>query len=213
MSTPSEPAASAPAAPAASSSTASEPVFFASAHEFGEWLREHHEDHRELVVEFWKVHTGRVNLSWSDAVDEALCVGWIDGVGRRLDHDRCSIRFTPRRPGSIWSRVNIAKVEALTAAGRMLPAGLAAFAARTEARSGVYAFEQDPSTVEPTPEIEAALAAAGAWEFFLAQPTSYRQPAIWWVVSAKRPETRTRRLATLVEDSAAGRRLRHLSRP
>lgn len=191
-----------------------EPIYFASAERMRAWLRENGSDATELIVGYWKKHTGRPSLTWSQAVDEALCVGWIDGVARRVDDERHVQRFTPRRRGSTWSRVNIAKVEALAAAGRMQPSGLAAFEARTQDRSGTYSFEQDPAALEPTAEIEAALRASpGAWDFFTAQAPTYRRAAIWWVVSAKRRETTSRRLATLVADSTAGRRLKHLSRP
>jgi len=191
-----------------------EPIYFTSADEMRQWLAEHHSTDTQLVVGYWKKHTGRPSLTWSQAVDEALCVGWIDGVARRVDDERHIQRFTPRKPGSTWSKVNIAKVEALTAAGHMLPPGRAAFQARTEARSGIYSFEQDPAALEPTPRLkESLLARPGAWEWFMAQAPSYRRAAVWWVISAKREETTTRRLATLVEDSAAGRRLKHLDRP
>lgn len=191
-----------------------EPIYFASPEQMRQWLLENGSGATELVVGYWKKHTGRHSLTWSQAVDEALCVGWIDGVVRRVDDDRHVQRFTPRRRSSTWSKVNVAKVEALTAAGRMQPSGLAAFEARRQDRSGTYSFEQDPAVLEPTAEIEAALRAGpGAWDFFTAQAPTYRRAAVWWVVSAKRHQTTSRRLATLVADSTAGRRLKHLSRP
>jgi uncharacterized protein YdeI (YjbR/CyaY-like superfamily) len=193
----------------------SEPIFFASAAAFGAWLAEHHETQTEVWVGYWKKHTGKPSLVWADAVDEALCFGWIDGVLRRID-DGCHMqRFTPRKPSSNWSAVNVAKVAALREAGRMRPAGEAAFARRRPDRTGVYSFEQ-PAEPELAPEQRARFEAEPeAWAFFEAQPPSYRRQACWWVISAKQPETRARRLAALISDSAAGVRIKHLrpSRP
>ena len=190
-----------------------EAIYFSSPEELGEWLAEHHDSESELWVGYWKKATGKPSLTWSQAVDEALCHGWIDGVLRRVDGERHVQRFTPRKPSSNWSAVNIAKVGRLRAEGRMRPAGEAAFARRRDDRSGVYAYEQrDDARLEP--EQESRLRAnAAAWEYFVSRPPSYRKRAIWWVVSAKRPETRERRLATLIEDSAAQRTLKHLTRP
>ena len=191
----------------------SDAIYFSSPAELGAWLERHHESESELWLGYWKKATGKPSLTWSQAVDEALCYGWIDGIVRRVD-DECHIqRFTPRKPSSNWSAVNIAKVEQLRAAGRMRAAGEAAFARRRADRSGVYAYEQrkDPR-LEPEQE-RRFRANAAAWEYFKGQPPSYRRPALWWVVSAKRPETRERRLATLIEDSAAQRTLKQLTRP
>ena len=188
----------------------SEPIFFDSPAAFGAWLAAHHATETEVWVGFWKKATGKPSLTWSQAVDEALCVGWIDGVLRRVDDERHIQRFTPRKPASTWSNVNIAKVEALRAAGRMRPAGEAAFARRRADRSGTYSFEQE-GELALEPEQQARFEAdAAAWAYFAAQPPSYRTPALWWVISAKRPETRERRLATLIADSAAGVRVKHL---
>jgi len=190
-----------------------EAIYFGSPAEFGAWLEEHHERETELWVGYFKKATGKPSLTWSQAVDEALCFGWIDGVLRSVDNERHMQRFTPRKAASNWSAVNIAKVESLRAAGRMRPAGEAAFARRREDRSGVYAYEQRNDPVLE-PEHEARFKAhAGAWKYFMSRPPSYRRPALWWVVSAKRPETRERRLATLIEDSAAQRTLKQLTRP
>jgi uncharacterized protein YdeI (YjbR/CyaY-like superfamily) len=164
------------------------------------------------VVGFWKRGSGRANLSWSEAVDEALCFGWIDGVRRSLDEQRYTNRFTPRRPGSNWSRVNIEKVERLSAEGRMTPAGRRAFERRREDRSGVYSYENAPRDLEPG-DAERVRAHPEAWAFWQAQPPSYRRAATWWLVSARRPETRERRLAALIEDCAAGRRLKQMTPP
>jgi len=188
-----------------------EPIYFASPDEFHAWLEEHHETEAEVWVGYWKKATGKPSLVWSQAVDEALCFGWIDGVIRGIDGERHIQRFTPRKPTSNWSAVNVAKVERLRAEGRMRPAGEAAFARRREDKSGVYSYEQrHKAAFEPEQE-ERFRANAPAWEFWSASPPSYRTMATWWVVSAKRPETRERRLERLIEDSAAGRRLAQMS--
>ena len=189
------------------------PRFFTTAAEFRAWLEQHHADERELWVGFHKKGSGRPSITWQEAVAEALCFGWIDGVRRSVDEHSYANRFTPRRRGSNWSAVNVRLVEELTRAGRMRPAGLKAFEERAPARTGVYSYE-NRHTARLDPDQEEQLRAnAEAWEFFHAQPPSYRQTAVWWVVSAKRDETRQRRLATLIEDSAAGRTIPPLTRP
>ena len=193
--------------------TAMEPRFFATPAEWRRWLARHHASAPELWVGFYKRATGRPSITWPEAVDEALACGWIDGIRKRLDADRYVIRFTPRRPRSIWSAVNLRRVAELTKQGRMQPAGLAAHAKAKDGRSGLYSYEQRKKAELP-PEMETRLRRnARAWAFFQSQPPSYRHTATWWVISAKRDDTRKRRLATLIEDSAAGRRLRHLARP
>ncbi|MBA2700156.1 MAG: YdeI/OmpD-associated family protein [Chloroflexi bacterium] len=174
------------------------------------WFDANHASADELWLGYYKKGSGRPSIAWSEAVDEALCVGWIDGIARSLDGDRYVQRFTPRRKGSNWSAINVAKVAALTAAGRMRPAGMAAFEARTPERTAIYSYERDPVafTDEETASFKANPAAWVDWE---RRPPSYRTPATHWVTSAKRAETRARRLATLIEDSAAGRRVAHLS--
>jgi uncharacterized protein YdeI (YjbR/CyaY-like superfamily) len=187
------------------------PTFYATPAEWRAWLEAHHRDATEHWVGFHKRATGRPSITWPEAVDEALCFGWIDGVRKGVDAERYTIRFTPRRRGSRWSDVNVARAEALTAAGAMRPAGLAAFEARTPA--GTYGHEQREAA-RLDPAREARLRAHDtAWAFFCAQPPGYRRLAAFWVMSAKREETRDRRLATLVEDSAAGRRVGPLRRP
>ncbi len=190
-----------------------EPIFFDSPAAFRAWLEEHHETAAEVFVGYLKKHTGRPSLTWSQAVDEALCFGWIDGVLRRVDDERHVQRFTPRKPVSNWSAVNIAKVEQLRAEGRMRPAGEAAFARRRDDKSGIYSYEQrDKAALAPEQE-DRFRANAAAWEFWSECPAGYRKTATWWVVSAKKPETRERRLDQLIEDSAAGRRLAQISSP
>ena len=165
-------------------------AFFATPEAFGAWLAEHHQSSTELWVGFFRKDSGEPSITWPEAVDEALCVGWIDGVRKRLDERRYVIRFTPRQPRSTWSAVNIARVAELTRLGRMQPAGLAAFGRRSEARSGTYAYEQrETAALEPAAE-QAFRANAAAWTFFQSQAPSYQRTIIWWVVSAKREETR-----------------------
>lgn len=185
------------------------PRFFVTAGAFREWLKANAATAPELLVGFYKVDSGRPSLSWSESVDEALCFGWIDGVRRRVDGASYSIRFTPRKPTSIWSAVNIAKVAQLQARGRMTAAGVAAFSRRQEHRSAVYAYEQESVPELSAPEVqEFQRAAAAGWEFFQTCPPGYRKVVVHWVTSAKRVETRASRLATLVRACAAGQRLR-----
>src|SRR5262245_14348855 len=181
-------------------------VFFPSPADLRAWLARHGETERELHVGYYKRGSGRPSVTWPESVDEALCFGWIDGVRHSLDDESYTIRFTPRRPGSIWSAVNIARVEALTAEGRMRPAGFAAFEKRKESRSGVYSYEQRPAEL-PEPYASRFRKNAAAWKWFGTTPPSYRKAVTWWVLSAKREETRLSRLATLIEESAAGRRI------
>jgi uncharacterized protein YdeI (YjbR/CyaY-like superfamily) len=185
----------------------SAPRFFAVAADFRTWLDAHHHTETELVVGFHKKGSGKPSMTWPESVDEALCYGWIDGVRRSLDDERYTIRFTPRRAGSIWSNVNIAKAEALIEAGRMMPAGLAAWAKRDPDRSGIYAFERKHPVGFDADLERRFKRARGAWEYFLAQPPGYRRQATYYVTSAKRPETRERRLTALIECSARGERL------
>jgi uncharacterized protein YdeI (YjbR/CyaY-like superfamily) len=187
--------------------------FFASPAEFRAWLEANHASSAELWVGFHKRATGRPSLRWSESVDEALCFGWIDGVRKRVDAERYVIRFSPRKPDSIWSAVNLAKMAALLAAGRVAPAGRAAHERRSAAKSGVYSYEQRGQAAFD-PELERRFRAApGAWRFFADQPPGYRRLATYWVVSAKRAETRQSRLEKLIDCCAAGRRLPELARP
>jgi uncharacterized protein YdeI (YjbR/CyaY-like superfamily) len=185
-----------------------EPTYFRAQGEWRAWLAAHGADASELLLGFYKVGANARGITYAQAVDEALCAGWIDGVRKRVDGDRYTIRFTPRKPRSIWSAVNIKRVGELTALGLMLPAGSAAFAARKEERSRVYSFEQRHAALSEA-FAERFRADDAAWRWFQAQPASYRKQATWWVMSAKREETRASRLTTLIADSAAGRRLEH----
>lgn len=182
------------------------PLFFATPAEFRTWLRSHHAKESELLVGFHKKDSGKPSMTWPESVDEALCYGWIDGVRRSLGADSYAIRFTPRKRRSIWSDVNIAKVQALIASGRMRASGLAAWEARTDGRSGVYAFERKAAELSAE-EIAAFRKRTKAWKFWEAQPPGYRRTASHWVASAKRAETRAKRFATLLVDSASGLRI------
>jgi uncharacterized protein YdeI (YjbR/CyaY-like superfamily) len=189
------------------------PIYFASAEEFRAWLEDNHATEREVYVGYYKKATGIPSLVWSEAVDEALCYGWIDGIVRRVDDERHMQRFTPRKPSSTWSAINIEKVAKLRSEGRMRPAGEAAFARRRDDKSAIYSYEQ-----RENPELEPAQEArfranAPAWKWFASRPPSYRRVALYWVVSGKRAETRERRLTQLIEDSAAGRELKQFIRP
>ncbi len=181
-----------------------DPIFFKGPSEFRKWLDRNHDRAPELWIGFWKVSTGKPSITWSEAIDEELCFGWIDGIRKSIDADSYKQRFTPRRPRSIWSRINIGRVEALKKQGRMMPTGLAAFEKRDV--TSAYAFEQgDGATLGPK-EQAVLKKNKKAWAFFETQPPYYRKVAGWWVMSAKKEETRQRRLETLIRDSAAGRR-------
>jgi uncharacterized protein YdeI (YjbR/CyaY-like superfamily) len=189
-----------------------EVLFFETPAEWRAWLEEHHATASELWVGFYKKASGRRSLTWSEVVDEALCFGWIDGKAQGIDEHRYRQRLTPRRANSNWSAVNIAKVAELRAQGRMTPAGEEAFAARRDDRSAVYSYERRHEAAFDDEQEAALRAKAPAWEWFAAQSRSYRTMATFWVVSAKRPETRARRLATLVECSSERRRVPPLAR-
>ena len=189
------------------------PRFFATPADFRTWLEAHHETEKELVVGFHKKGTGKPSLTWPESVDEALCFGWIDGVRHSLDGSAYTIRFTPRRPRSIWSAVNVARVSELTKLDRMRPAGLRAFAARTPERTGIYSFERNEAAKLTKAQEKTLRANRKAAAFFDAQPPGYRKTVTHWIVSAKQEETRERRLRQLIADSAAGRRIGPLRRP
>lgn len=185
------------------------PIFFRSPAELRRWFKKNHASAKELIVGYYKKSTGKPGVTWAESVDEALCVGWIDGVRRSIDNERYTNRFTPRRPGSNWSAVNIRRVETLTAEGRMQPAGLAAFAARQTLSAGAYSYEQRPADL-PEPYAARFRRHKRAWAFFQSQPAGYRRTAIWYVLSAKKEETRLKRLDVLVAHARAQRPLREL---
>lgn len=181
------------------------PVFFTAAAQFRRWLEKYHACERELLVGFHKKHRN-CGLAYPDALDEALAFGWIDGVRKRIDASAYSIRFSPRKHGSAWSAVNIRRVRKLMAQGRMKPPGLRAFRERDERKTRLYSYERGHATLDP--DLNACLRAnRKASAFFDAQPPGYRKVAIHWIMSAKKEETRARRLARLIERSSSGARL------
>jgi len=182
------------------------PKFFPTQFDFRRWLEENHDKETELIVGFYKVGSGKPSMTWSEAVDQALCFGWIDGVRRKVDAESYSNRFTPRRPQSNWSAVNIAKVEELTRQNLMKPAGLAAFAKREEKRSKIYAYENELKRFSD--EFEKRFKArVQAWEFFEKQANWYKKQMINWVMTAKQEATREKRLEKLIIESENERRL------
>ena len=187
-------------------------IYFDSTEALRDWFDANHATAEDLWVGYHRVATGVPSVTWSQAVDEALCVGWIDGIRKRVDDRRFVQRFTPRRRGSTWSAINVAKVAALTAEGRMRPAGIAAFEARTAANTAIYGYEQAAAAFSDD-EVDRFQRDDGAWAAWSKRPPSYRKAATHWVVSAKRPETRERRLTALIEASAAGTDVQPLRRP
>jgi len=184
--------------------------YFKSAAEFRQWLETKHARRSELWVGFFKKDSGKGGITYAEAVDEALCFGWIDGLKKRVDGLSYTHRFTLRKPKSNWSRLNLQHVERLQQAGRMTPAGLKAHAARSPERSGIYSFENAPRKLAADDE-RRFKADQPAWRFFQQQPPGYQRTAICWVVSAKKPETRARRLDQLIADSRNARRLGHIA--
>jgi len=179
------------------------PKYFKKPEDFRAWLDKNHAKEKELLVGFYKVDSGKPSITWPQSVDEALCYGWIDGVRRRIDDASYSIRFTPRKPTSIWSAVNIKRVAQLTKEGRMRPAGRAAFALRDEKRSAIYSYER--GNTELAGEALATLKQnKKAWAFYNAQAPWYQRNTAHWVMSAKREETRSKRLAELIDCSSRG---------
>ena len=187
------------------------PTFFKTPADFRRWLEKHHATKQELWVGYYKKDSGKPSITWAESVDEALCFGWINGIRKSVDDTSYKIRFTPRRPRSVWSAVNIKRVVELIRHGRMQLIGLKAFEARLENRSGIYSYEQREPELD-APYQKNLRQNKAAWEFFRAQAASYRKAAVWWVVSAKRKETRLKRLEKLIEDSAAGRTIRQFTR-
>jgi uncharacterized protein YdeI (YjbR/CyaY-like superfamily) len=182
------------------------PTFFPTPAAFRAWLEQHHAEADVLWVGYYKVGSGKPSITWPESVDEALCFGWIDGVRKGVDDFSYTIRFTPRKPGSIWSSVNIKRAQALIERGLMQPAGLKAYQARKENKSGIYSYEQrSVDLAEPYNRLLKTNEAA--WSFFQTQPASYRKAVSWWVISAKKEETRLKRLEKLMAHSARGQRL------
>ena len=180
-------------------------VYFSTGAEFRAWLAANHGAASELLVGFWKKSTGRPSIDWPEARDQALCFGWIDGVRKSLGEEAYTIRFTPRRKGSIWSKVNVERYAALTAAGQMMPAGTRAYEAN-KSRTGLYAYERELAALDPEQEVHFRKNKT-AWADWQRRPPGYRKTVLHWVTSAKRPETRAKRLAILIESSARGERI------
>ncbi len=180
--------------------------YFKSPGEFRRWLQKNHATARELWVGYYKKSSGKASITWPESVDEALCFGWIDGIRKSVDDFSYTIRFTPRRQGSIWSSVNIRRARQLSNQGLMQAAGAAAFEARREYRSGIYSYEQRAATLDGPYERRLKQTKA-AWDFFYAQPPSYRKAIVWWIVSAKQETTRFKRLEKLIEMSTNQKRL------
>lgn len=179
------------------------PTFFRSAAEFRRWLRQQHAKAGELWVGYFRRDSGKTSLTWPESVDEALCFGWIDGIRKRVSDTSYAIRFTPRRPTSIWSAVNIRRAKTLRSRGLMRPAGVKAFEARRRNRSGIYSYEQRPADL-PAPYRGLMRKREQAWRDFQSRPPSYRRAAIWWVISARKEETRLKRLDRLAALSERG---------
>lgn len=183
------------------------PIFFTTPAKFRAWLRSNHKGAAELWVGFYRKASGRPSITWPQAVDEALCVGWIDGLRKTIDAESYGIRFTPRKPASNWSAVNIGRAKELIGQGRMRPAGLKAFQVRTEPKSGVYSYENREAAVLSKSDEKRFRSYPKAWDFFERQPPGYRKTLTWWIVSAKKEETRLKRLGKLITASQAGRRI------
>jgi uncharacterized protein YdeI (YjbR/CyaY-like superfamily) len=181
------------------------PTFFASPGELRKWFEDHHDKETELLIGYYKKSSGKPSITWTESVNEALCYGWIDAVRQGIDETVYTIRFTPRKPGSIWSATNIKNAETLIEKGLMRPAGLKAFEARKKEKSVVYSYEQKNATKLPESYEKKLKANHKAWEFFHSTSPSYQQAAIWWIMSARQEETKLRRLEQLIQDSEQGR--------
>lgn len=187
-----------------------EVTFFRSSAALREWLQENHDSAKELWIGFYKKGSGEPGITYQEALDEALCFGWIDGIRKSVDERSYTIRFSPRKPNSLWSAINTKRVGELTQLGRMQPAGLKAFNERDQAKSRQYSYEERARKLDDAYE-EQFRANTKAWDFFQAQAPYYRRVATWWVMSAKKEETRLKRLSALIEECEQGRRLAPLT--
>ena len=181
-------------------------TFFQTQLDFRNWLEKNHQNEKELLVGFYKVGTKKPSMTWSESVDQALCFGWIDGVRKSIDEESYSIRFTPRKPTSIWSAINIKKVKELTKAGLMTAEGLKAFKLRKEEKSAIYSHEKELAMLDPDFEKQFK-ANKKAWEFFTQQAPSYRKVMLHWITSAKQEKTRLSRLEKTIRESELGKRV------
>lgn len=178
------------------------PAFFAKQSDFRKWFEKNHKKETELIVGFYKVNSGKPSMTWSQSVDQALCFGWIDGIRKSIDKDRYQIRFTPRKPTSIWSTINIRKIKELTKQGLMKPAGIASFKNRKENKSNLYTYENDE--LEFSPHLQQRFKAnRSAWNYYQSLAPTYRKSSKNWVMSAKQETTREKRLGKLIEHSEA----------
>lgn len=188
------------------------PVFFPTPADLRRWFEQNHDTAQELWVGYYKKGTGKPSITWPESVDQALCFGWIDGIRKSIDDESYKIRFTPRKASSNWSTVNIKRVGQLTGLGLMQPPGLRVFEQRKGEKSGVYSFENQDKAKLPAEFEQQLRANQKAWTFFQSQPPWYQRAASWWVISAKKEETRLKRLATLINDSEHGRTIAPLTR-
>lgn len=191
--------------------TMPETRFFASQQKFRQWLEKHYDTATELWVGFYKVSSKNKGMTYHEAVEEALCFGWIDGIRKSLDAESYTNRFTPRKPRSNWSNINVKHIERLTKEGRMHPAGLKAYEARDDKRTGIYSFENEPKKLPPVYE-KKFKANKAAWKFYESQPAGYKRITVHWVTRAKQEATREKRLAELIRDSQNGERIKLLRR-
>lgn len=189
------------------------PLFFPSPSEWRAWLEQHHADTEELWVGLYKRKSGRPSITWPQAVDGALCFGWIDGIRKSIDAVSYKIRFTPRKPRSVWSAVNVKRASYLSTKGLMHLAGLAAFQKREGKRTEMYSYEQRKSAKLPALYEKQFRTNEVAWAFFRAQPPGYKRICSWWIISAKKEQTRLKRLAELVKHSEHQIKMPALSRP
>lgn len=181
-------------------------LFFPTPADFRAWLEQNHDKETELWVGFYKKGSEKPSITWPESVDQALCFGWIDGIRKSIDTESYKIRFTPRKPNSIWSAVNLKKMDELMAQGLVMPAGMAIYEKRNLKKQEIYSFEQENIELGETYQNQFQ-ANAKAWELFQGMPPSYRKTAIWWVISAKQESTRLKRLAVLMECSEAGKKI------
>jgi uncharacterized protein YdeI (YjbR/CyaY-like superfamily) len=186
------------------------PIFFVTQKDFRQWLEKNHDKATELIVGFYKVGSGKPSMTWSQSVDQAICFGWIDAVRKSIDAHSYFIRFTQRKPKSIWSAINIKKVEELTKQGLMESQGLAAFEKREESKSKIYAYEIESVKFDGNFE-KKFKANKKAWAYFQSLPPSYQKQTIYWVMTAKKIETKVKRLEELIRDSETGRKIKRLS--
>lgn len=190
----------------------SDPLAFERSTDLRAWFRKNHSKASELWIRFYRLESGRPSVTYPEALDEALCAGWIDGIRKRADDESYIMRFSPRNPKSNWSTVNIRKAEALIASGRMTPAGLRSFEGRKASAEERYSYENRPHDL-PADAVAAFKRDKKAWKFWREQPPGYRRTVTWWIVSAKRSETRARRVALLIEHSRKSERIPPLVSP